>query len=56
MVGRVDVFSAKGAWLYSFRTKYVSKNSVYQNGKIFTLRPADSVTEKQSIEVFEIRY
>ena len=52
----VDVFSAKGGWLYSFKTKDVSKNSVYHNGKTFTLRPAEPVTEKQPIEVFEIRY
>ena len=52
----VDVFSAKGIWLYSFRTKSVSKNSVHNNGRIFTLRPADPGTFSQAIEVCEIRH
>ena len=52
----VDVFSAKGSWLFSFKSKDVSKNSVYNNGRIFTLRPTDPLTEKQTIEVYEIHY
>lgn len=55
-VNSVDVFSPNGGWLYSFKTNAVSKNSVYHNGRFFTLRPPEPVTEKQSIEVFEIRY
>jgi len=52
----IDIFSSQGAWLYSFKTKSVSKNSVYHGGRIFTLRPADPATFEQLIEVFDIMY
>ncbi len=52
----VDVFGPDGGWLYAFKTKFVSRNSICHDGKIFTLRPSDPVSESQTIDVVAIRY
>ena len=52
----VDVFGPDGGWLYSFKTKFVSRNSICHDGKIFTLRPSDPASESQTIDVVAIRY
>lgn len=52
----VDIFGPDGGWLYSFKTKFVSRNSICHDGKIFTLRPSDPASESQTIDVVAIRY
>jgi len=52
----VDVFSGKGEWLYSFRSKSISKNSIYNEGKIYRILPINPDTYEQYIEAYEIKY
>jgi 6-bladed beta-propeller len=51
----VDIFSPKGEWLYSFRTKLVSARSIYHEGRIYTVR-TDPATFEQQIDIYNIKY
>lgn len=52
----VDVFSEKGEWLYSFKSKSISKNCLYNEGKIYWIPSMNPDTYEQHIEVSEIKY
>lgn len=52
----VDIFNNSGEWLHSFKTKHLSRNCIYNNGKIYRFVPADEKTSKQCIEVYEVKY
>ncbi len=52
----VDIFDAAGTWLNSFKSKSVSADCLYHDGRIYKLSPPDADTLKQYIDVFEIRY
>ncbi|MCP2621179.1 6-bladed beta-propeller, partial [Candidatus Aminicenantes bacterium AC-334-E05] len=52
----VDIFSEKGEWLYSFKTKKISKNIFYNNGKIYKVSPLNVENYEQFIDVYEIKY
>ena len=52
----VDVFSRKGEWLYSFKSKSVSRNCLYNDGIIYAISPPDPVTFEQRIEAYRIQY
>jgi len=52
----VDIFDRKGKWISSLRSQVVSKNSVFNAGKIYRVRPADISTDVQWIEVYAIKY
>jgi len=52
----VDVFSGKGEWLYSFRSKSLSRNCLYNEGKIYRIPPINPNTYEQYIEAYEIKY
>ncbi|MBC7361456.1 MAG: 6-bladed beta-propeller [Candidatus Aminicenantes bacterium] len=52
----VDIFDKAGRWLCNFKTKLISKNSFFDNGKIFRLLPINPETYDQFLEVYEIKY
>jgi hypothetical protein len=52
----IDIFSEKGEWLYSFKTNKISKNCIYNDGKIYYVPPINQEAYAQSIEVFKIQY
>jgi len=52
----VDIFSEKGQWLCSLRSKSLSRFCHYHDGKIYKISPMDPDTFSQSIEVYKIRY
>jgi hypothetical protein len=52
----VDVFGEKGEWLYSFRTKSISRNCLYNDGVLYAIPPMDPDTFEQRIEAFRIKY
>lgn len=52
----VDIFDKEGKWLTSFRSKNISKNCFYNNGKIYKVLPIDPEKYAQFIEVYEIKY
>jgi hypothetical protein len=52
----VDIFNEDGEWLFNFKTACVSKNSFYNNGRIFRVPPLDLTTYSQKIEVYRINY
>lgn len=52
----IDIFSENGEWLYSFKTKSISKNCVYQNRRIYNVLPINQKTYDQSIVVYRIEY
>lgn len=52
----VDIFDKSGKWLYNFTTKLISKNSFFNNGKIFRLLPINPETYAQLMEVYEVKY
>jgi hypothetical protein len=52
----VDVFSGGGEWLYSFKSKFLSRNCLYNDGKIYRIAPLDPDTYEQQIEIYDIRY
>lgn len=37
----IDIFDKKGKWLFSFKSKTISKNCFYHNGKIYKVLPFD---------------
>ena len=52
----VDIFNKKGEWLCSFKTKKISKNIFYNNGKIYKVSPIRVGDYRQFIEVYKIKY
>jgi hypothetical protein len=52
----IDVFSPKGEWLYSWKTKSISRQCCYRDGKIFRILPIDPNSFDQYIEVYGIDY
>jgi hypothetical protein len=50
----IDVFSGKGEWLYSFRSKSISKNCLFNDGKIYRILPIEQDTFGQTIEVYSL--
>ena len=51
----VDIFDQKGYWLRSFKTKEISRNCLYNNGRIYNISTINPITMKQAIDVFRIR-
>ena len=52
----IDIFNDKGKWLYSFKSKFLSRYSLYNNGRIYRVLPINLDTYNQYIEVYEIKY
>jgi len=52
----IDVFSEKGEWLYSFRSTSVSRNCLYNDGRIYGILPINPDTFEQYIDVYRIKY
>ena len=52
----IDIFNEKGEWLYSFKSKVLSRYCIYHNGKIYRVLPINPKTYEQYIEVYKIRY
>ena len=52
----IDIFSRKGEWLYSFKSKLLSRYCLYNNGRIYRVLPINLDTFDQYIEVYEIKY
>ena len=52
----VDIFNEKGEWLYSFKSQYLSRNCLYNDGRIYRVLPINLDTYDQYIEVYKIKY
>lgn len=52
----IDVFSGKGEWLYSFKSTSISRNCLYNDGRIYWIAPINLDTFDQYIEVYRIKY
>jgi hypothetical protein len=52
----IDIFSNKGEWLKSFKSKILSRYCFYHKGKIYKIMPMDTGMGKQYIDVYEIKY
>lgn len=52
----IDIFDDKGEWLYSFKSKYLSRLCLYNDGRIYRVLPINLDTYDQYIEVYEIKY
>ena len=52
----IDIFSEKGEWLSSMKSRSLSRFCHYHDGKIYKIPSIDSDTLGQSIEVFKIKY
>jgi hypothetical protein len=52
----IDIFSEKGEWLNSMKSRSLSRFCHYHDGKIYIIPSMDSDSLAQSIEVFKIRY
>lgn len=52
----IDIFSEKGEWLNSIKSKVLSRFCHYHDGKIYVIPSMDSDSSAQLIEVFKIRY
>lgn len=52
----VDIFDKKGEWLYSFKSKLLSRYCFYNNGKIYRVLPINLDTYDQYIDVYRIKY
>lgn len=52
----IDIFNAKGEWLSSFRTKLISKQTLYHAGRVYRVLPINEETYIQMIEVYKIKY
>lgn len=50
----VDVFNGKGEWLYSLKSRSISKNCLYNDGKIYRILPIEPDTFRQTIEVYSL--
>jgi len=52
----IDIFNDKGKWLYSFKSKFLSRYCLYNNGRIYRVLPINLDTYEQYIEVYQIKY
>ncbi|MCX6559319.1 MAG: 6-bladed beta-propeller [Candidatus Aminicenantes bacterium] len=52
----VDIFDSGGKIVHSFKTKILSKNCLYNNGKIYRVRSMDETAAEQYIDVYGIEY
>ena len=52
----IDIFNQDGIWLYSFNSKLIAKNVIYNDGKLFVVSPIDEKTYEQFINVYKIKY
>lgn len=52
----IDIFDDKGKWLYSFKSKFLSRYCLYNDGRIYRVLPINLDTYDQYIEVYEIKY
>lgn len=52
----IDIFNKKGAWLYSFKSKLLSRYCLYNDGRIYRILPINIDTYDQYIEVYKIKY
>jgi len=52
----IDIFNKKGAWLYSFKSKLLSRYCLYNDGRIYRILPINLDTYDQYIEVYKIKY
>lgn len=52
----IDIFNEKGEWLYSFKSKSLSRYCIYNNGMIYKIMPVNLDTYDQYIEVYKIKY
>jgi len=52
----VDIFNERGEWLYSFKSQYLSRNCLYNDGRIYRVLPVNLDTFDQYIEVYKIKY
>jgi len=52
----IDIFNDKGEWLFAFKSKVLSRNCFYHDGKIFKVLPINLIKFNQAIEVFRIHY
>lgn len=52
----IDIFNKKGEWLYSFKSKFLSRYCLYHDGRIYRVLPINLDTYEQYIEVYKIKY
>ena len=52
----IDIFNKKGEWLYSFKSKLLSRSCFYNDGRIYRVLPINLDTYDQYIEVYKIKY
>ena len=52
----IDIFNKKGEWLYSFKSKLISRYCFYNGGRIYRVLPINLDTYDQYIEVYKIKY
>jgi len=52
----IDIFNQDGIWLYSFKSKLITQNTIYNNGRLFVVSPIDEETYGQFINVYKINY
>jgi hypothetical protein len=52
----IDIFSKEGEWLYSFKSKSISRYCFYNNDKIYRVLPINLDAYDQFIEVYKIKY
>jgi len=52
----IDIFSGKGEWLYSFKSKSISTHCLYHDGKIYRIMLVNPENYELSIEVYGIKY
>lgn len=52
----IDIFDDKGKWLYSFKSKFLSRYCLYNDGRIYRVLPINLDTYDQYIEVYKIKY
>ena len=52
----IDLFSDKGKWLYSFKSKILSRYWLYHNDRVYRVLPMDIDNYRQHIEVYKINY
>ncbi len=52
----LDIFSNKGIWLYTFKTRNISYKSIIRNDRLYTPTNIDNRTARQYINAFKISY
>ncbi len=52
----INIFNKKGEWLYSFKSKLISRYCFYNDGRIYRVLPINLDAFNQYIEVYKIKY